>query len=189
MADVARAAQETQRRVEQLFAGIEPARLAQEPDLPTASKAQLIEYRADLQAAETNSRNAGSKFNELLVEEQTALRTSLSSYQPAGVVSATLKGVERRHAVARELGARRLGALTDLYVSYGQQLDVLIREHGRVQFTGDAAQFDNDKAVADWNAAAAALATARERVAQTEREGENLKQQYEQRLRDFLSSN
>jgi hypothetical protein len=189
MADVARVAQETQKRVEQLFAGIEPARLAQEPDLPTASKAQLIEYRDDLRAAEANSKTAVSKFTELLAEEQGALQTSLASYQTAGVVSATLKGVERRHVVAREFGARRLGALTELYASYGRLLDVLIREHGRVQFTGDAARFDNDKAVADWNAAAADLAAARERAEQTEREGENLKQQYERRLKDFLSSN
>lgn len=161
-----RIALETAQLTDKLSEDIEPAALAGDFDIPNADRGALESYQAALRTAERNTESAMRQYLSLLQDERSKIEQYARSLNVSeGVTRGLLAGVDGKHAVTRDVTARMMDARRDVYRATSDLVSVLIAETGNYKVDSNGQiSFQNPAAVARYDTAAKAVASAVARI-------------------------
>jgi hypothetical protein len=160
---------DTKAAIDQLSAGIEPARLSKEPNFGSATRDDLDAFRRDLKTAEANARAFLPRYAAIFKAERAQIEAAATSLRvPKDIASQVLDGATQRHTKTLDAISRTLSARADYYNAYDKYIAFLSSELGSFKVVAGQFIFPLQRTVERYNAAAQAMTSAGRRVAEQE---------------------
>lgn len=181
------AADETNAAIEKLSGEVEPPAIAQAGNLGAASRSDLEALRRDLKTAETNAAALTPRIAAILKAERDKVEDEAHSlYLEKDRSSRLLDQIDSRHAETAAFTSRMSAARADFYRAYQSYVGLLIGEFGAYRVEGGQFIFPLKRTVDRYNAAAQAMTTAAQHVAQLDDEGKRLLASQQERWLQFV---
>jgi hypothetical protein len=173
--------------VQKMLNEAEPASVAKPVDLTAASRSDLDALRRDLKIAESNAAAFKPRLTALIKAKRDELESSARSLgMESSTVARFMVAIDEQHAEMTTLAAKMLVARAEYYGAYEKCAALLVREFGSYKVTNGQFIFRLQPTADGYNAAAAAMAAAKKRLAELDDERGALKQAQLTRWKDFV---
>ncbi len=165
----------------------EPAGLARQVNLATASRADLETLHRDVKLAAGNLATLAPRVATLVKVKRGELESSARALGLEGAdITRYMAAVDEQFAEISALAAKLLAANSDYYGGYERCADLLVREYGSYKATGGRFLFRVPAAADGYNACSAAMAGAAKRLSELEAERSALRQSQLGRWKKFV---
>jgi len=170
-----KAADDTDAALDSLSNDLAPSSLARQLNLGMASRDQLEALRRDLKTADATASTALPRYTALLKAELDSVDAYARAHVDKDTAGRLLDSIDRRHAEITAVVTKMLEARAEFYRAYDNYVAVLVREYGTYKVDNGQFVFPFQHAVNRYNAAAQAMTAAATRMADLDRERQNLR--------------